>query len=191
VLGLSLAALTVGCASSSTTRITESHVTSPTRFDRLAVFYGIPMRDTSGFRGEADSIFHGFKTTLPDLLAACGVAAQITRALPNSEGDKAAPVEPSLASGVQLIIKFRSGEINTVTTTDRRGRVISDKEFQDLGAKLRLVLFDHDQQRVVWSAFADLRSETRSGYEAGQQLARIIGARLRSDGILTRCAPRG
>lgn len=49
-----------------------------------------------------------------------------------------------------------------------------------------LELLDHKENRVTWQAFANVQTN-RSGTDAGDQLAQVIVARLRSDGVLRRC----
>lgn len=182
VLVLSLVVGAAGCGASHTIQITESRTTAPGPFKRLDVYVSLLRR--GGDRG----IYHGLKNALPSELLACGVDSRVFAGMPEKRhGDPtAAAAEPSSAPDAQLIVRSRYGEVRSVTTVDQYGNVLDDKAFKDMELELWLELFDHTQKRVTWLAFAKLHM-TDAGNRAGEELGRIIAARLRSDGVLRTC----
>lgn len=179
VLVLALVVGAAGCASH-TIQITESRTTAPGPFKRLDVYVSLLRR--GGDRG----IFHGLKKALPSELVACGVDSRVFAGMPEKRYGEAAAAGPSSVPDAQLIVRSRYGELHSVTTVDQFGNVLDDKAFEKMDLELWLELFDHTQKRVTWLAFAKLHM-TDAGSEAGEELGRIIAARLRSDGVLRTC----
>jgi hypothetical protein len=169
-------AISAGCASNKIV-ITDSRVTAPGPFERLAVFVSLP-RD--GDRG----IYHGVKKTLPSELTACAVTSSIVAGVPVARDAQAQASSPD--ADAQLIIRWSSGLLSTVTTVDQYGNVLDDKAFKKLEMGFWFELFDFKLNRVTWLAVAKLEMEG-SGPTVGADLARAIVARLRHDGVLEGC----
>jgi hypothetical protein len=182
VLVLALVGGATGCGASHTIEITQSRTTAPRPFKRLDVYVSLLRR--GGDRG----IYHGLKKALPGELSACGVESRVFAGMPEERyGDAVAETAgPSSAPDAQLIVRSRYGEVRTVTTVSQHGAVLDEKAFKDMDLEFWLEIFDHTQKRVTWLAFANLHM-TDAGNKAGEEFARIIAARLRSDGLLRTC----
>jgi hypothetical protein len=179
-LVLALVVTAGGCGASHTIEITRSRTTAPQPLKDVAVFVSLLRR--GGDRG----IYHGLKKALPGELSACGVASKVVAGMPeNRDGNGEA--SPPAGPDAQLIIRSAYGEVRSVTTVDPYGNVLDEKAYKDTELDLWFELFDHKQNRVTWQAFAKLHM-TDSGNVVGEDLARIIVARLRSDGVLRGCA---
>jgi hypothetical protein len=171
---VALVVATIGCSSNRIV-ITQSRASTPGPIERLDVYVSLP---ANGNRG----IYYGVQKVLPSQLTACSVASTITSGMP---ADREAN-DTSSSATARLIIGWGSGELSTVTTKDEYGNTLDDKAFNEMEMDLFFELRDFTQGRVTWLAFATLHMES-SGNLVGEDLARAIVARLRTDGVLKSC----
>lgn len=174
-LVVTAASLCGGCASPNKVEFVASGATAPRELDRLEVWLALPTN------GGDYGIFYGFKKTMPGELAACSVQATVLSGVPDKNEDPS-----SRAVEMRLVLVTRDAAVDKVTTVDQFNNVLSENEFQQLEAGLAVKLLDYKTERVTWSGFVRLHME-KPGPDTGEELARAVVARLRTDGVLRHC----